>query len=374
MFTAQDDFIGHQLPTTFDHVNTSDPSWMERLWYTGHPIAGEQAGQIIFDTGLGWHPNRNVMDVFAGVTVGQKQYNFRASRQLRPHPLTTEVGPLKFEVLEGLRRHRLTLAPNDSAIAFDLEFTGTFNVHEESHHFRRRKGRVTEDMARGQQLGAYRGWIEVHGTRYEIEPRTWLGQRDHSWGIRGEMRTDESHPPMTYYPPFYFSWATAQFRDRGLHVFFKERAPGDVIYLSGEEVGALGERPDPGKRMVDIEHDVTWADDPHGQRIESALYTMHLQNGEARELNIRALPARYYLKGGLYGGLNGWFQGDDKGRLYVEHDEWNLTDPEVRRLARTLNDHVIEITAEGDTGYGIMEYGVGNGYAKYEAVQKFPPI
>ena len=37
MLTKQDDFIGHQLPTTFDHVMSSDPSWMERLWYTGHP-------------------------------------------------------------------------------------------------------------------------------------------------------------------------------------------------------------------------------------------------------------------------------------------------------------------------------------------------
>ena len=64
MLSQQDDFIGHQLPTTFDHVISSDPTWMERLWYTGHPAPG---GDIIFDIGLGWHPNRNVMDGFAGV-------------------------------------------------------------------------------------------------------------------------------------------------------------------------------------------------------------------------------------------------------------------------------------------------------------------
>jgi hypothetical protein len=121
MLTAQDDLIGHQLPTTFDHVGTSDPAWMERLWYTGHP----HAGNVIFDIGLGYHPNRNVMDGFAGVTVGWTQYNFRASRRLRPNPLVTTVGPLKIEVLEGLRRHRLQLAPNESALAFDLEFIGT---------------------------------------------------------------------------------------------------------------------------------------------------------------------------------------------------------------------------------------------------------
>ena len=251
MLSKQDDFIGHQLPTTFDHVMSSDPAWMERLWYTGHPVPG---GDFIFDIGLGWHPNRNVMDGFAGVAFGGKQYNFRVSRRLRPNPLETTIGPLEIEILEGLRHHRLTLKPNESGLAFDLEFLATMNPHEEGEHFRRRSGRVTEHMARAQQLGAYRGWIEVAGERREISQANWLGQRDHSWGIRAEMRTDETNPPLTFYPPFFYCWTTAQFKDRGLHVFFKERAPGDKIYISGEEVAHArdageGERP-AGRRFA----------------------------------------------------------------------------------------------------------------------------
>ena len=73
MLSKQDDFIGHQLPTTFDHVMSSDPAWMERLWYTGHPVP---AGDFIFDIGLGWHPNRNVMDGFAGVAFDGRQVQF----------------------------------------------------------------------------------------------------------------------------------------------------------------------------------------------------------------------------------------------------------------------------------------------------------
>jgi hypothetical protein len=46
----------------------------------------------------------------------------------------------------------------------------------------------------------------------------------------------------------------------------------------------------------------------------------------------------------------------------------------VRRVARTLSDHVIEVTDNGEVGYGIMEYGVGNGYARYPEVQMHPPI
>jgi hypothetical protein len=370
MLTAQDDHIGHQLPTTFDHVGTSDPAWMERLWYTGHP----KSGDVIFDIGLGYHPNRNVMDAFAGVTSGTAQFNFRASRRLRPNPLDTGIGPLRIEVLEGLRRHRLHLEPNHSGFAFDLEFIGTMNPHEEEPHFRRRNGRVTEQMARGQQLGAYRGWIELDGVRRSVEPAEWLGQRDHSWGVRAEMRTDETHPPVTFYPPFFYAWTTVQFSNRGLHVFFKERAPGDFIYLSGEEVAALGTKPSPGKRMLGVSHEVEWAGDPHGQTVRSASFDVQFEDGSRRQLSILALPARYFLKGGLYGGLHGWFHGDDKGKLYFEHERWDLTDPLIRKLARTLCDHVIEVKDGDEVGYGIMEYGVGKGYAKYESVQQHPPI
>jgi hypothetical protein len=370
MLTMQDDFIGHQLPTTFDHVGTSDPAWMERLWYTGHPLSGE----LIFDLGLGYHPNRNVMDGFAGVTVGTRQYNFRASRRLRPKPLETTVGPLKFEVIEGLRCHRLVLAPNDSGLSFSIEFIGTMNAHEETPHFRRRQGRVTEHMARGQQLGRYAGWLEVGGRRYEIKPEQWLGQRDHSWGVRAEMRTDESHPPVTHYPPFFYAWTTVQFANRGLHVFFKEREPGDMIYLSGEEVLPLDARIDHRRTLIDVTHEVNWADDPHGQYLQSAELKVRLAGGTTQALSVRTLPARYYLKGGLYGGLDGWFHGDEKGALYTEHDEWDLQDPAIRTLVRTLCDHVIEARQGDEVGYGIIEYGVGKGYARYAGVQQHPPI
>ena len=81
MLSKQADSLGHQPPTTFDHVMSSDPAWMERLWYTGYPAPG---GDFIFDIELGWHPNRNVMDGFRGSAFGGKQCNFRVSRRLRP--------------------------------------------------------------------------------------------------------------------------------------------------------------------------------------------------------------------------------------------------------------------------------------------------
>ena len=369
MLSPQDDLIGHQLPTTFDQIANSDPAWMERLWYTGHPVPG---GDVIFDIGLGYHPNRNVMDAFAGVAIPGRQWNFRASRRLRPDPLTTTVGPLAITVVEGLKRHRLVLGTNDSGLRFDIEFHGTMNPHEEKAHQRRRDGRITEDMARAQQLGRYTGWLEFDGRRVAVD--SWLGQRDHSWGVRSEMRSDESHPPLTFYPPFFYCWTTAQFKDRGLHIFIKERAPGDKIYLSGEEVFSLGDKVSGRNQLVDATHRAVWHDDPLGQAMASVQFDLRFADGRERPVSVRVLPTRYFLKGGLYGGLDGWFHGDDRGKLFVAHDDWKLDDPATRRKLRTLADQVIEVTDGDEVGYGIIEYGVGKGYAAYESVQAHPPI
>ena len=124
----------------------------------------------------------------------------------------------------------------------------------------------------------------------------------------------------------------------------------------------------------DVSHEVVWAKDSLGQTLASAEFDAVFSDGSKRRLKIRALPARYFLKGGLYGGLKGWSHGDDKGKFYSEHDVWTLEDPATRKLARTLSDHVIEVTDGDEVGYGIVEYGVGKGYAKYAEVQDHPPI
>jgi hypothetical protein len=76
----------------------------------------------------------------------------------------------------------------------------------------------------------------------------------------------------------------------------------------------------------------------------------------------------------MYGGLNGWHHGDDRGALSTGHDIWDLTDAATRKTACTLSDHVCKITSEGLTGMGIAEYGVAAGYPRYEAPQCFPAI
>jgi hypothetical protein len=246
------------------------------------------------------------------------------------------------------------------------------NPHEEAPHFRRRQGRVSEHLVRIQQLGRYAGWLRVDGQRFQLDPDRCWGQRDHSWGIRAEMQTDVTRGPLTFYPPLFYTWTTAQFPQHGLQWYFNERAPGDPIYLTGEEVLPLGQVARRERWIASIGHDVAWAADPLGQTIERATFELRFASGASRRVEVRALPGRFFLKGGLYGGLRGWAFGDDRGPLYVEHDRWDLTDPDTRRLARTLSDHVIEVRDGDAVGYGIMEYGVSPGYPRYASVQQHP--
>jgi hypothetical protein len=369
MITPQDDLIGHQLPTSFAYIGTSDPTWMERLWYTTHPVPG---GDVILNVGFGYHPNRNVLDAHAGITVGTKQYNLQFSRQLGDDPLSTKVGPLRMDVLEGLRRHRLRLDPNEAGLSFDIEFISAMHPHEENRHSVRRNLRLYQDVTRYQQSGRYSGWIEFQGQRYQLTPDTWWGQRDHSWGVRRELRTDPAHPPVSEFPPHFFTWLVGQFDDCALHLFMQEKEPGKWLYLTGELTFPMNQPRDGQWIIKSLDHDVIWADDPLGQTVESATFDVTFANGQSRRFKLRALPARYFLKGGMYGGSHGWFQGDDKGPYHFEHSVWDLTDAKTRNDARTLGDNVFEYRDGEKIGYGIFEWWVLPGYPKYQSVQRFP--
>ena len=137
---------------------------------------------------------------------------------------------------------------------------------------------------------------------------------------------------------------------------------------------SLGSKVSGRNALVDVQHEAVWHDDPNGQSMASMQFQLRFADGSERPVSVRVLPTRYFLKGGLYGGLDGWFHGDDRGKLYFEHDAWDLSDPVTRQRARTLADQVIEVSDGNEVGHGIIEYGVGKGYAAYQSVQAHPPI
>ena len=284
------------------------------------------------------------------------------------------VGALKIEIIEGMSLHRLTLTENPSGISFVLDFEATFPPAQEKQNFRERNGIVEEDLARVSQFGRWRGWIVVDGRRIDVEPSVWWGQRDRSWGLRSEMRTDETKPPVASHRNFFWTWSMLQFNSSALSIFLKERTPGQPHYLSGTEFTREPDGSISRREVTAVDHKIKWADDPLGQTIDTADLTFEFDRGEPRHVTMQSLPTRFYLKAGMYGGLQGWTHGDDRGECHSAHDTWDLDDARTRAMARTLSDHAVKIASGNETGFGISEYGVAAGYPLYESPQKFPAL
>ena len=46
MLTPLDDSLWHQIPSTFDHVGTSDPRFFDRYWFAVYEPSGSAALQF----------------------------------------------------------------------------------------------------------------------------------------------------------------------------------------------------------------------------------------------------------------------------------------------------------------------------------------
>jgi hypothetical protein len=352
-----------------DHVHTDNPEWTERIYISVYNVRDKDT---ILGVGVGQYPNKNVQDGFVTVWRRGKQYNFRASRQLRPRIDEVKIGPLSVEVIEGLRRLRVRLADNPSSLRLDLEWTAAMNPHEEEHDFRKSGGKAVQDISRFDQAGRAQGILQIDGTTIALDQESWWGHRDRSWGTRRALRTDASDTKRTTFAPFLFSWSVAQFREYALHWRFVERSAGKYSYFSGEKVSPFGRSRDPGWLLDRTEQEFRW--DPSGpvQTLKGGDILLCFKNGEQRQVSFATHPPRWHLKGGGYGGYRGWYHGDNKGEYYCEHEVWDLDDLTTRAEASTLSDHLIEWRCGDDTGFGIMEYGVGPGYYKYKEIQHQP--
>ena len=113
-----DEYLAHQTTETFDYVQTSDRNFYDRYYFNMH----DSTGDFFMVAGMGQYLNLGVLDAFVAISVGTKQYVVRASRALGHDRLDTQVGPFRFEVLEGLQSLRLQCDKNEWGLHFDLRF------------------------------------------------------------------------------------------------------------------------------------------------------------------------------------------------------------------------------------------------------------
>ena len=219
-----DDYPVHQIPEVMRHVGTSDRNFYDRYYFNAFPLTGD----AMLIVGLGQYPNLGVTDAFALLRRGTAHRVVRASRELGADRMNTRVGPFGVEVVEGLKRLRVVLGPNEHGLSFDLSWEGTIPPQVEPQHFIRAQERVVFDSKRMAQTGRWTGSITADGETLEVTPDRWWGIRDRSWGIRP---VGEPEPPgiqSRNTGTFYWLYAPVQFEDHAILCIVQENAAGSA--------------------------------------------------------------------------------------------------------------------------------------------------
>jgi hypothetical protein len=314
MLTELDDSVWHQLPTTFDHVGTSDPRFFDRLWFA----ASDRKGGSTLQFTMGVYQNMNVVDGGVVAVADGRQHNLRVSRQLRP-TYRTECGPLSIEVVEPFKHIRLKI--DHEGFKGELDWRGGLPPQEEHQHFRRLAGRVLEDYARYDQTGSCSGWLDLQGRRLAVDD--WWSCRDHSWGVRervgvAEPRTGEFPPPLGGLFSFLFYSTDAY----GGHVQVARGNDGSR-YLSASILDAAGNQ---RWRGQSAEIAVDFIDDTRPRRMRRVAFDIIGTNGEATRIEVEASGPSVAMPGLGYGGYNdGLGLGVWRGLQHLETEVWDVS-------------------------------------------------
>ncbi|MHB8669656.1 MAG: hypothetical protein ACYDAD_03705 [Acidimicrobiales bacterium] len=358
MLSPLDDFPVHQVAEPMRHVGTSDPNFYDRYYFNCH----HRNADLFLVVGMGQYPNLGVQDGFAVVRRGDLHRVVRASRELGTDRMDTTVGPLRVEVLEGLRRLRVVCEPNEWGLEFDLSWEGSVPAIEEPRHYRRQHGRVTFDTMRLAQTGRWTGRLRVGDENFEVDPGRWWGSRDRSWGVRP---VGDPEPPgirASVEPEgFFWIYAPMQFEDFSIFVIVQETSDGTRVLEEAVKVPASG----PPVRLGRPEHELSFA---RGTRqVERA--TLRFRDSDL-VVDIEPLLPLWVGVGTGYGFDADWRHGKYQGPLVVEGLTLDLTDPDVGPRLFGLVDSVARFrlgtgNPGRDEGWGLFEYAVIGPHDRY---------
>jgi hypothetical protein len=353
VLTPLDETPWHQLPTTFDHVGTSDVRFFDRLWFAASDRQGGGALQFT----MGVYQNMNVVDGGFVVIDRGRQHNLRVSRQLRP-TYDTVCGPLRIEVLEPLRHIHLTVDPNAGEVHGELDWTATFSAQEERRHFDRSWGRVLENYSRYDQIGELSGWVDIAGARLELD--SWWACRDHSWGVRERVGVPEPFTGETrartgsLFAFLFYSTDT-----HGGHV--QVTGNDEATHLTAEIVDRATGDSTIGERVT---VDATFVDDRRPRRFDHVTLEVIDNAGAVIRFDVEANGPAVAMQGLGYGGYDdGLGLGVHRGIEHLESEIWDVSQPaEVRYPDHTTGRpvHRIQPVTVRQHGPDGVSHGTGS--------------
>ncbi|WP_026919384.1 hypothetical protein [Gordonia shandongensis] len=364
MLSPMDDYPIHQVAEVVRHVGTSDRNFYDRYYFNCHHGDPDDPWLII---GLGVYPNLGVSDCFAVVRHRDDHIVVRASRALGADRNDLRVGPFHVEVLEGLSRLAVRLEPGHGDLSFDLVFDADGPAALEPRHFQRQLERVTFDTMRFVQTGRWTGSLTVDGEHFDVEPETWRGNRDRSWGVRpvGEAEPPGRRAAETEATTFFWIYSVMRFPDYSVIVLVQELRSGERIMGDARRVWN-----DPDREpewLGRVEHDVRFVSG--GREPESATLRFVKPDGSTIAVECRPRLANYIGFGTGYGLEEDWRHGMWQGEEKVESQRLSIAglDPVMAMFCPV--DHLSDftLTENGDdlAGRGLFEFAVIGPHDQY---------
>lgn len=343
---ALDEYPIHQAPLSMARVASSDRNFYDRCYLNAH----DRTGEIFLVAGMGFYPNLGVRDAYASVRVGDLQHTLRLSDALDERSTEQQVGPMRIEVLEPLRRLRVLCDHDD--LGLDLTWTGSFPPLLEQRHLMLTGNRTTLDAQRFAQLGTWEGSLHVAGETRTVSPERWVGARDRSWGIRPSGDADPAgrtaDEPME---GFWWLYAPIRFDDFQLVVIVQERPDGFRTLNDASRVWADGRVEQLGWPRVELDYR---SGSRHPERARLHLTT---PQGEPLLVEIETLGFIPLHVGCGYGGDSEWAHGQWRGRGWSSYSTYDFTSPEILgKVPWGAVDHVARATCGDQVGHGLFEH------------------
>jgi hypothetical protein len=349
-----DDYCIHQTPEPVAHPASSDRNVYDRYWFNGYADDGE----FYFGVALGLYPHLRIMDCGFSLVHGGEQHAFHGSRRAPLDPSESAVGPFRIDVIEPMRRIRVTLAENETGLSCDLLFTARTASVEEGRQTLRRGDRVFMDATRFAQFGRWEGEVRCAGRTLTIDPARVVGTKDRSWGIRPVGERDPAGAPPAELPQFFFLWSPIHWEDHCTHFGIFEHADGTPWHRDGAIVPAYAKPEaipgieDPGlERMASVEHDVTYT--PGTRRAAAAKIALIARDGRRREIELEPL-LRFQMKGIGYTHFE-WGHGAWKGELAIGGESFKTDELDPLAPDNLHIQQVMRARSEGREGIGVLE-------------------
>jgi hypothetical protein len=350
VLTPYDDFPIHQTADPVAHPSSADPNHYDRYFFNGF----SRNGELFFAGAMAHYPNRGLIDAAFSVVIDGVEHSVFASGSM-PLDRATEIGPIRVEVLDPLRRIRLSVAPNDYGLEADIVFDARTVAIEEPRNTAISGTRRVMDVTRLTQWGSWEGTIRLAGSG-SAPGRRRPGVRDRSWGQRGLGVQAPTNFPQAA-PQVFWLWAPLHFDTFCTHLALFERSDGErwleqalILPVIDPETPTWGENLE-YEHLQGVDYELDWI--PGTRIARSAVLTMRSAvNGTARSSWSRSSPSACAASATA---IRSGVMGPCTARSAVGGESIRLDEFDPRTPPSMHVQTLCRATMDGEEGIGVLE-------------------